>query len=296
VHFKRTLIVIALTTLIGSACAQEGGGRATVLDVTAVDFGFQGAAEEIRGGRVDLTFTNNGKANHEFAIVNGENVEASEFQDGLADIDEGGAFPDFMKRGVAPFELEPGETRSTSFTLPEGDYFLFCALKDKQGGEGDEQPEGESHMELGMLQPLKVAGENERPLEGDDGTIVARDYTFDVPADIQAGKQTFVFRNDGPEQWHHMELMAFPQGTNEDDALSSFRTLGGLKPGEAPPEGTVFPEEAGSVGILSPGRGLTVDLELKPATYLALCFLPDTDGGEPHAFRYNMVKVFAVPG
>jgi hypothetical protein len=290
--FAAALVVVALA----AACAQEGGGRPTILDVTAVDFGFQGAPEEIDGGVVDLTFTNAGDATHEFGVINAEGVSTTDFKEGLSAVVEGKPFPEFMDRGAAVFEADPGEEKSTSFTLPEGDYFLFCALTDEPGGDGEDQPQGKNHMDLGMLQPLRVTDANERELDADAGAFVAKDYSFELPTSLEPGQKTYVFRNDGPVQWHHMELMVFPEGTSEAEAIETFAKLGELEQGEPPPEGLVMPEEAASAGVFSPGLGQTIDLDLQAGrTYLALCFISDKEGGPPHAFGHKMVKAFTVP-
>jgi hypothetical protein len=259
-----------------------------------MDFGFQGVPEEVEGGVVDLSFTNDGEARHEFAVVEAPGVSEEDFRKDFGPVLEGGPFPDYATKGAAVFEAEPGDTMETSFTLEEGEYYLFCALDDEPGGEGPEQPTGKAHYELGMIQRLNVEGTNDGEVEADGGTFAARDYTFEVPETVEAGTNEFVFRNDSDEQWHHMVLQKFGTDVTEDEALKAAQTLTTLEEGQAPPEGTPQPEEAGGTGVMGPGWAETVELEFEPGTYVGMCFISDIEGGPPHAIAHQMFKAFTV--
>lgn len=297
---RKHLMLTLLLVVASAACNQEGGGPvagATEIEASAVDFSFQGVPDEIEGGVVDLTFTNEGEARHEFAVVHAEGVGQDDFIEGFAPVLEGGPFPDFMDSGAAVFDLEPGETKQTSFTLPEGEYYLFCALDDAPGGEGEDQETGDSHLTLGMIQPLSVEGDNGAELEAEGGTFTATDYTFEAPDEVPAGTNSFIFRNASDEQWHHMVLQAFDEGVTPEQATEATKTIFELEEGAAPPEGTPEGEDAGSTGVLGPGSAQTVELELEAGrTYVAMCFIQDTTGGPPHAIAHQMYRAFTVGG
>ena len=57
-------------------------------------------------------------------------------------------------------------------------------------------------------------------------------------------------------------------------------------------------EEAGYVGVMSPGQSNYVTLDLTPGEYVATCFVPDHRGdatGTPH-FMLGMMQNFTVAG
>lgn len=290
---RTLLVVLVVAAGTFTACGREGGQR---LDVVAHDFGFSGIDRTIDGGTIDLTFRNEGQAQHEFALIRADDVDVDAFIEGFAPVLKGGPFPDFAPTGSVPGEIGPGETLRTRFTLPAGEYMLMCALTDEPGGEGDDQPQGDAHYELGMIRPLTVQGNDDvEPISSAAGTFVASDYTFTTPDDVRPGTSTYTFRNASDEQWHHMVLSVFEAGVTPEQATEAFTTMISLEDGEAPPEGTPQPEEAGATGIFGPGLSQSVELTFEAGrTYIAQCFIQDTTGGPPHAIAHRMFKAFTV--
>src|SRR5687768_7489465 len=196
--------------------------------------------DEVTGGIIDLTFRNDGEADHEFFIAPIGNVSAKKLAADIGKLDEGGAFPSYLREGGVPAELEPGESLRTRFTLPAGEYTLACTLTD---APGDDEKDIDSHATLGMFQRVTVEGGDAEPdLDAEGGEFVARDYTFDVPDSTRAGRNEFAFRNEGPEQFHHMILNVFPEGTSATEATEAFEALARAGPGRPPPRGVPEPE------------------------------------------------------
>lgn len=145
-------------------------------------------------------------------------------------------------------------------------------------GEAAEQ-QAEPHYDLGMIQELTVTGDGDAELPAADGSFTARDYSFEV--DVSAGRGTYNFMNEGPEQFHHVALFAFPEGVDEAAAREAFDAFAQAEgSGEPPPPGTPEPEETAFSSVYSPGLGGTFEAEFESGrTYGAVCFIQDKQGG-----------------
>lgn len=285
-----TVIALAAT-----GCGVEGG---PALDIVATDFAFEGVPRTIQGGPTTVTFRNEGEVGHELAFVDIGDATFEDFRREFPAVTEGGPLPDFFRSAAVPFDLLPGEELTSTFTLPEGEYLLFCALEgdpSRPPGPGEEEATGRPHYELGMYVPEVSVNGGGGELSAPDGEIVARDYSFEVP-ETGAGDREFVFRNEGPKQWHHMVAFEFQPGVTEEQARAAFMAFGQAEEtGQPPPPGTPEPGEAGYAGIFSPGGGQTVRLPLKlNHTYLLACFIQDLEGGPPHAIAHGMIETFTV--
>lgn len=285
----RLSAVVLTVALAATGCAVEAG---PALEIVATDFAFRGVPPTIQGGPVEVTFRNEGKVAHELAFVDIGSASFEDFKKEFPKVFEGGPFPRFFRGGAVPFEVEPGESLTSSFTLGAGTYQLFCALNGdptKPKTPEGEEAEGRPHYELGMVIPeVEVNGEDVE-LSARDGEIVARDYTFDVPR-LTNGRKELVFRNAGPKQWHHMVALEYHFTVSEEEALRRFRSTFDEN---APPPPGPEPTENGFAGIFSPGGGQTFVMEIQRGyTYLLACFIQDTSGGPPHAVAHNMIKTF----
>src|SRR5688500_8949755 len=176
---KRLFVVLAVLPLVATGCAEEGGGRSQRITVSAAEYEFRGVPDTIPGGIVDLTFRNVGDADHEFFVAGIGDTDNDKFNADMAKVIDGGPFPSYLRFGAIPGEVEPGQSLSTKFTLPAGEYVLSCQLTDAPG-EGDK--EVKPHSTLGMIQRIVVEGGPEDPELPARPAFVARDYTFDVPA------------------------------------------------------------------------------------------------------------------
>lgn len=292
----KAVVMAVILALVGSACGLEGGPP---LEIVAKDFAFEGVPPSIRGGGpVTVAMRNEGKVFHELAFVDIGDASFDDFKRDFPKVLEGGPFPKDFRRGAVPLELDPGESKTTSFTLPAGNYMLFCALTgdpSKPKTPDGEEAEGKPHYELGMVVPNVSVEGGPGVLTAKDGEIVAKDYTFEVPK-LGAGRRQLVLRNAGPEQWHHLVGFEFPPGTTEEAAVNAFAAFGAAEEtGQPPPEGIPEPSEAGFAGIMSPGLSTTFELVLKiNHTYLLACFIQDLSGGPPHAVAHDMVETFIV--
>lgn len=232
--------------------------------------------------------------------------------------------------GPGAGHLQPGDDPITAeITMTQGTWLLFCALTDadtegvgdEEGGGGDadaqtlgraqeEEEEGEEprlppHYELGMFQVIEVTGDTEPEFpEGPDGTVEVRDYEFVVP-ELAAGTHTLAATNTGPDQVHEGSLSDFGEGVTPEEAEAQFRAFieqevgggGGDEEalGRAQEEEGGEPEDLPGFFVLAPGYGTTFDVTLEAGhTYLFACFVPDAEGGLPHAIGREMFTAFAV--
>jgi Sulfocyanin (SoxE). len=130
---KKILILVTIVlslSLALTAC----GTKTTTLNVSTTDTSYDSPTYTVpAGGKVNLTMTNNGAVEHEFAILKlGEQVTLP-----FSDDDEAKIL--WELDGVAP-----GETKSDTFTAPTepGEYSVICGIP--------------GHIEMGMLATLIV--------------------------------------------------------------------------------------------------------------------------------------------
>ena len=333
----RGLVALTVLTSLVAACgdddddddatpvqeADDGGTgeeapEAQEIDVTAIDYAFQGAPAELQAGVVTVNLTNDGKVEHEIALIESGDAEQADFLERFTPViaEEGSPIPSEAQNVAAPLEVAPGETVTATFTVNEGTYTLLCTLdgdadKAAETGQSDEEDGEEEpvvpaniHFNRGMAQPLTVtAGQDDAALPESDGTITAHDYTFDV--DVTPDDETINFLNTGDEdQVHFAAILEFPEGTTEQQALDTFNAFTSAEEGQAPPEGTVEPsdDEFGFSGVFSKGLGahLTPSKKFKSGyTYVFACFISDRAGGPPHAVPvegggHGMVKAVTI--
>jgi len=116
------------------------------IDVTAVEYAFQGVPEELTAGRTSFALTNAGVEDHEMVLFRlNDGVDMT--LDDLLDAGEE-AFADLTFTGVA--FGGPDTTAYTVVDLEPGTYFLLCFIP---VGGGDDGP---PHFMEGMRQTITV--------------------------------------------------------------------------------------------------------------------------------------------
>jgi hypothetical protein len=119
-------------------------------------------------------------------------------------------------------------------------------------------------------------------------TITERDFVFDFPAELKSGPKIVRILNMG-QQSHEMLIVKLAAGKTLADLIALASTP--PTPGQ-PPSPPPF-EMVGGVGPVAPGGAVVVTLDLKPGTYHALCFLPDTTTKKPH-IALGMIQEITV--
>lgn len=113
------------------------------------------------------------------------------------------------------------------------------------------------------------------------------DFEFDFPATLPAGAQLWHVQNTGA-QTHLAALFRLHPGKTQDDLLAWFESMGPSGPAGPPPA-----DDGGLVDAVSPGQSYYVAMDLAPGAYVAVCFMPDTETGQPHLMK-GMVQSFTV--
>ena len=145
--------------------------------------------------------------------------------------------------------------------------------------------EGEAHTDLGLYTTFTVtesAAEADAPQA--DLTVDMLDFAFSIPEEVAAGEQTWQVVNVG-EQIHHMVLMRVKEGRSMEEAMDFLET----EEGEPPVD------EVGYVTLLDTDERNFLTFDLTPGAYIALCFMPDYETGQPHV-ALGMIDTFTVAG
>lgn len=107
--------------------------------------------------------------------------------------------------------------------------------------------------------------------------IVAKDFSFESPAQIPAGLTTLHLMNEGQEI-HQAQIIKLTEGKTFDDFTAAMKAM---KPGAPPPSWIVA---TGGPNAAGPGGTAAVTSTLEPGNYALVCFIPSTDG-VPHAMK-----------
>jgi uncharacterized cupredoxin-like copper-binding protein len=125
--------VVLLLAACGGGGGGGGEGDGEALDVTAREFEFEPSEWTAPADTdTEITLTNEGDAEHEWAVIAGE--QRIETEDEFEE--------DIVAFEVA--EVEPGATGSGTFNLPAGTYQVICAVS--------------GHFSAGMEGTLTVEG------------------------------------------------------------------------------------------------------------------------------------------
>jgi uncharacterized cupredoxin-like copper-binding protein len=112
-------------------------------------------------------------------------------------------------------------------------------------------------------------------------TVTFKDFSFVMPTQVSPGKQTWKVGNEGQEP-HELTLIKLAPGKTMDDVNAFFRQGSGSPPYT----------DAGGISGIKPGESGTVEFDLQPGNYVALCFVLD-DTGKSHS-DLGMVTPFTV--
>lgn len=115
-------------------------------------------------------------------------------------------------------------------------------------------------------------------------TITARDYGFDAPDTLVAGRTELQLTNRGAEL-HHAALLRLDAGKTLADFLAA------LKAGGPPP---AWAHDAGGPNAPAPGATSAAVVDLRAGRYLLVCFIPSPDG-TLHVMKGMVRAITVVP-
>jgi len=224
-----------------------------------------------KAGLTDVTFTNNAQGGHSAQLVKvtGDSPAERVLAAGNAWGDKGKPLPSYITFVGGVGTAKQGESGSFTAKLEAGRYLVL----DFSEGEGPP-----------AMTELELTGSSEGELPSTDAKVTAREYAFTADG-LKTGKNRITFENAGKEP-HHLIAAPLKAGKDRDDVVKAVRSEKG-----APP---IDEKNAVEVPILSGGNPGVVELDLpKPARYALVCFIPDRQGGPPHAIK-GMVSVGEV--
>jgi uncharacterized cupredoxin-like copper-binding protein len=249
------------------------------ITIHAVDFSYN-APTQIQSGLVTVTMINDGHEDHQAQLARlNDGVTMDQLMAALQKSPED-ALPLVALAG-GPNVIAPGQKQTVTVNLSAGNYVLLCFVSGS-----DNVP----HLAKGMVAPLTVAatpgnasGAPAAVAEPQStGSVSLQDFAIAVPDKVQAGSQVWKVTNNGPEP-HEFGLVRMEDGKTAQDFQAFMQN-----PNGQPPFSSV-----GGLGALAPNTSGWVNLDLKPGTYVALCFVPDPKTGKSHA-ELGMVTSFTV--
>jgi uncharacterized cupredoxin-like copper-binding protein len=113
-------------------------------------------------------------------------------------------------------------------------------------------------------------------------TVTARDFAFEMPDTLVAGRTELQLVNRGAEL-HHASLVRLDAGKTAADFFAA------LKAGGPPP---AWAHDAGGPNAPAPGATSAAVVDLTPGAYVFVCFIPSPDG-TPHVMK-GMTRAFTV--
>jgi hypothetical protein len=129
-------------------CADE------VLDITAVDYAFEGIPDEVNSGTIGVNFSNEGEEFHELVVFKKNDGVTESFEEIFAlGEEEAGELVTEFGGGFAP----PGGSSGALFELTEpGEYVAVCFVSVGSTPE-NEEADGPPHFTQGMLTEFTVS-------------------------------------------------------------------------------------------------------------------------------------------
>jgi hypothetical protein len=175
-----------------------------------------------------------------------------------------------------PGETLPGERRQAVVDLTAGRYLIVGDVAQRfDVGEAAATPE------VGAP-PVT------------DGAVRLFEFGFAFPDALAPGRQVWAVTNDGSAP-HELLLAWSPEPVTAEQIVEMFANESEDENATPVGGGPSFAEmePVGGLGWLSPGLTAWAEVDLRPGTYVVLCFVFDPATGMPHA-AMGMVDVFTV--
>jgi hypothetical protein len=230
-------------------------------DDTSID-----APDEVPSGLVDITLeTEAGEVGHHIFVARLD--DGVTFQEAMDDQE---SFFTMMTIKGGNGTIASGTSVVMTLDLEPGNYFVL------DNPQNEESPTDQFTV---------VAGEESTAKPDAKGTVhLGPGMVIDLPDDFD-GEGVWEFVNQDTEEVHEAAVVKLAAGATGEDLVEFFH---GDMTGEFPVDG-----EFGSMGALGPGERAWIELEPgEPGDYVAVCFIPGTDG-IPHIAK-GMVRPFSV--
>jgi hypothetical protein len=216
------------------------------------------APESVKGPLVRIEFTNATREEADAQLVRFDDghsaKQALRAAEGWGE--RGGTLPDWVRLAGGVGHIPPGQSASVTQELEPGSYIAVSVSTNTFTG-------------------FEVTGGGEAGLQAPAGRIAESEYQFETRG-LEAGRSRVLIENTGDEPHFVVGARMLP-GRKIEDVRSYFRT----EKGEPP----VDIERSWDTSLMSGGGAQVVELELEAGRYALLCFVPDREGGPPHAVK-----------
>jgi len=266
---RSVLILVGLAALAGCGDDKQGeagGGSAPKpMAITATGSGKNikiTAPKAVPAGLTQINFRNSAKQGlgPQLLKIDGDHTVAEVAKAGSAWGDKGKPLAPWLGLAGGAPRAEPGKRSTATQVLSPGRYY---AVDIETSSSAEFEVTGDVDKEAKLP---SAAG----------GTVTASEYKFETSG-LKAGNQPVLFKNAG-KQPHFMVALPIKQGKTIADVRKFIQTEKG-----APPV-----DENGAVDtpVLDGGDSQVARLNLKKTgNYALLCFIPDREGGPPHAAK-----------
>jgi plastocyanin len=239
------------------------------------------APKSAKGGLVDVTFKNSGKAPHgvQFVQYTGNHTVA----DVLKQIgSNSNKTPSWLKGNGGTTPVPGGKTGSATVNLPAGNYVLVDSAS-LGGGSGPP-----------ATAPMKVTSGDTGDLPSTPGTVTANHtgkdkYAWDISG-LKAGANQVTFNSKGNDTLH---LIGAIPVTDKVPPLAKIRS-DFAKLGNGPPPSYFAKSPPQISAVLDGGESQTLTLDLKPGKYIFFCPFHDRDGKGKSHDQEGLLKTVTV--
>ena len=273
----------ALVALI-AGCG-GGGTKASKLSISISEQGKKASFQvpkSAKGGLVDLTFRNNGKAPHgvQFVRYTGNHTAA----DVLKTIGSNSRkTPEWIHGEGGTSTIPGGQTDTATLNLTAGSYLVVDSAS-IGGGGGGPPATAQTKFTSGDTGDLPDTGATVKA-----ATAGKDKYAWDISG-LKKGKNEITFDSEGKDALHL--IIAVPVKGKAPSLGKIKKDLASATSGPPPPY--IDFNKAQSSAVLDGGLSQTTTLNLqKPGQYIFFCPLTDRDGGKSHD-QEGLLKVVSV--
>lgn len=244
------------------------------ISIDAADFSYT-SPDTIASGWVRVKLTNSGAEPHhvQFLRLN-DGVSNEQFQKALKQ-GEGPVLALVQQMGGVG-AIAPGGLAQVILNLPAGDYVILCFVP----SPNDHLP----HLAKGMIAPLKVNDSTGPSAAEPVASLIVnlKDFQFELPDAIPAGKTVIKVVNEGPEP-HEINLLQLAEG----------KTIEDVKAFLANPQGMPPFRPVGGMNGLSMGLSGYIEFDFLPGKYIAICNIPSPVVGHAH-YEVGMIQEITI--
>jgi len=189
-------------------------------------------------------------------------------------------------QALAPEEIKPAVDALATPLLAAGDsvidFFKVIAKDDIQAQMDtvDAWEEANCGIPHSADDELPEGASEEIEADANRVDVVAKDFSFEIPTEIPAGRTSFVLTNHGAEA-HFLAVVKLAEGVTMEQALAA-----------EDPEGMIEGEWGTDLAFPDGEDEEAITFDLEPGHYGVACFIPTTDG-TPHAMK-GMTAEFTV--